>query len=435
MLAARRAIEAQRIRIDKLIKKRDPPIHCLPGELLVRVFGFAMVLPDDTGPNELAMIAHLRRKLASVSLISRRDHRMLVSQLKRSQGVLLDVTIAASTSINFFYHNFRDIIHELTQLEYPSLVGIYIEMVSSWELPATPQNLLRRTPALKYLTLGKFVPINGFSIARPLKALNLMFGVCDIPPSFASQIPIASLIALSLCGDAHDWVLEPNSIHFPLLEKLVLTIPHPGPFLEVITALKLQHLELAFDFKGRECQWEAFDRFRSKFGGVHHLNLQLMTDDSGASISADALNGVTFCRVFVPERLLFLITPIPLPGNSVGPKTSIDNWTSLERLKISVHFRTLEEFDPLAQWLAMRQEFGLRRLQVNFNFKFMGHLGSSWDPTDFSILCICLPVVLLSLRQDSNIEIHMNTTWLPSWKVLRGEHGLCNTFNGIAAAS
>lgn len=82
----------------------------------------------------------------------------------------------ASTSINFFYHNFRDIIHELTQLEYPSLVGIYIEMVSSWELPATPQNLLRRTPALKYLTLGKFVPINGFSIARPLKALNLMFG-------------------------------------------------------------------------------------------------------------------------------------------------------------------------------------------------------------------------------------------------------------------
>lgn len=67
MLAARRAIEAQRIRIDKLIKKRDPPIHCLPGELLVRVFGFAMVLPDDTGPNELAMIAHLRRKLASVS--------------------------------------------------------------------------------------------------------------------------------------------------------------------------------------------------------------------------------------------------------------------------------------------------------------------------------------------------------------------------------
>lgn len=308
----------------------------------------------------------------------------------------------ASTSINFFYHNFRDIIHELTQLEYPSLVGIYIEMVSSWELPATPQNLLRRTPALKYLTLGKFVPINGFSIARPLKALNLMFGVCDIPPSFASQIPIASLIALSLCGDAHDWVLEPNSIHFPLLEKLALDIPDPDQFLEAITAPKLQRLELT----AYRCPWEAFSRSRSKFSSVYHLILNF-----GGSIPVDPHNGIALCRVFPNTRhaefiymadLLSLIMPMSSPGNPSGSQTPADNWASLETLSVlnsAWDSNHIEEFDLLVQWLQIRHGLGFPKLHIKFK-------GNSRNPEDISTIrgklqdcCILEHCLSLSLGQ------------------------------------
>ncbi|KAI5986311.1 hypothetical protein F5J12DRAFT_748887, partial [Pisolithus orientalis] len=108
------AMDTQRMQLEELIKKRDPgpAIHRLPVELLVLIFCFTIVCPYYAGTYKLDIeIGYRRRSLAIVSrrwrdvildtpilwqdicLASPQDRHTLVLQLKRSQGLLLDVTI------------------------------------------------------------------------------------------------------------------------------------------------------------------------------------------------------------------------------------------------------------------------------------------------------------------------------------------------------
>ncbi|KIN98015.1 hypothetical protein M404DRAFT_865784 [Pisolithus tinctorius Marx 270] len=441
------AIDAQRMQLEELIKKRDPgpTIHRLPVELLVLIFHFTIVRPYYARTHKLDTIGYRRRSLAIVSrhwrdvildtpilwqdicLASPQDRHTLVLQLKRSQGLLLDVTIINkledySTTDELLHHlrpttnrwrslyiydensypSTDSIVHVLSKLEFPSLVDFHIKMYPLDLEYLDLQNLLPRASALKRLKLQQISPADDFLIANPLETLELMFALDDMPQWILSRIPNFSLITLRLQGDAYDWVLEPNSIHFPLLEKLALDIPDPDQFLEAITAPKLQRLELT----AYRCPWEAFSRSRSKFSSVYHLILNF-----GGSIPVDPHNGIALCRVFPNTRhaefiymadLLSLIMPMSSPGSPSGSQTPADNWASLETLSVlnsAWDLNHIEEFDLLVQWLQIRHGLGFPKLHIKFK-------GNSRNPEDISTIrgklqdcCILEHCLSLSLGQ------------------------------------
>ncbi|KAI6044135.1 hypothetical protein EDC04DRAFT_2645437 [Pisolithus marmoratus] len=375
VIASRRTIDA---RGRELTKMRDPTIHRLPVELLVLIFSFVMVARPYHGESITpAVIGHRRQNLASVSrrwrdviltaptlwraiyLTSQRDRRTLMSQLKRSQGVLFDITI--TEHVDYFVickllpylrptmNRWRSL-HIWNLMEYPNLIC----ELSKSEFPSL------------HLTLRDFIATDDFSITNPLKTLELTFDMCNIPPSLLSRISNSSLITLCIVGDTYAWALEPNSIHFPLLEELSLCITHTEQLLAAIIAPKLQHFDLAYD----QCQWDIFGMLRSKFSSVHHL--ELMFDNP--SIFTDPLDGVTLCQAFPNTRhaefscvkdLLSPLTPIALPENSTKSRTAVDSWANLEKLSIHVGSRNPnEEYRSLVRWLETRQEFGLPKLHI-----------------------------------------------------------------------
>ncbi|KAI6106480.1 hypothetical protein EV401DRAFT_2008421 [Pisolithus croceorrhizus] len=418
MLATRRAVKAQRIHVEGLIRKRHLTIHCLPNELLVLIFGFVIARPRSNKPTVIGR--YCRRRMACVSrrwkdiilatptlwndiyLGSRDDRPTLVSQLKRSQGLLLDITIMEertdfvirdllpylrpttyrwrSLYISSFVHA---AIHELSKLEFPSLVDLHIKVYHPELVSLVSQDLLPRAPTLKHLTLRRFTAANDFLIASPLKTLELVFHY-KIPSSLLSRIPTASLTVLSITGSPHDWLLEPNSINFPLLEKLVLLGRSPYRFLETIVAPKLQYCHLS----DAKCLWEHIGLFR-KFSRVHYLDLVFYYMPPSAAL----LDRAPFYQPFPNTRhakfsdvrdLRFVITSIPFSGNLVESQKPADGWASLERLTIPVNLgNCIEDFDLLLQWLETRQEFGLPKLHV----KLTGCSDIWLDPTELYILC------------------------------------------------
>lgn len=418
LLAARTAVKTQRIHIEELIKKRDPVIYRLPAELLVRIFGCAMVR-EERKPNQFDVIRERRRNLTSVSrlwrdvmlntpnlwsdigLTSLRDQTPLVTQLRRSQGVLLDITITDEAeypdierllihllpttnrwrSLHIYnvvdIPNLTAIIYQFSELPLPSLIDLYVDMQhpGNGEYP-DPHHLLRWTPALKHVKLGNFVATDDFSTCGRLETLELIFADgFDIPPTFSSLIPAYSLITLSLVGRIPNWALKRNSIYFPLLEKLTLDIPRPERFLDAIFAPNLRH----FHYMDNKSVWDAFGMYGLKFCNVHHLTFD------ATSFSVSQINGTAFCQGFPNTRyaalhsnsLPFFFTTIPM-----WLQAPIDKWASLETLTILDSGIHTKGFVPLLQWLELRQVFDFPKLHI----KLTGDPLSPLDATELSIL-------------------------------------------------
>ncbi|KAI6095641.1 hypothetical protein F5141DRAFT_1206202 [Pisolithus sp. B1] len=423
MLATHRAVKVQRSEVEGLIRKQNLTIHCLPNELLVLTFSFAIACPTYGKSNKPTVIGYYcRRRMACVSrrwrdiilatptlwndiyLTSQLNQPALVSQLKRSQGVLLDIVMMEKSNdyINrdllpclrpttYRWHSLhissyeRTTIHVLSKLEFPSLVDLLVVMHHCNFASIVPRDLLPHAPALKHLTLQHIsMEAYNFSIASLLETLELVINN-DIPSSFFSRIPTTSLNTLSLTSwAAGDWLLELNSVNFPLLEKLVLHVDYPYRFLEAIIAPKLQCCHLG----DAECLWEHINLFR-KFNSVHYLDL--VFDDVPTSVNL--LGRAPFYQPFPNTRhaefsgvedLRFVITSTLFSGNPVGSQKPVDDWASLERLTIPLNTgNRIEDFDLLLQWLEIRQEFGLPKLHV----KLTGRSDIRLDPTELYILC------------------------------------------------
>lgn len=67
MLAARKAVEVQRAQIKEFNSQRPSTIHRLSDELLVQIFGFAMVCRENSMFTDHVRLDQWRRNLASVS--------------------------------------------------------------------------------------------------------------------------------------------------------------------------------------------------------------------------------------------------------------------------------------------------------------------------------------------------------------------------------
>ncbi|KAI6121088.1 hypothetical protein F5141DRAFT_496765 [Pisolithus sp. B1] len=208
LLAARKVIQAQRIRIEEIIKRRQPAIYRLPIELLTRIFGFALVR-EEGKQKQFDVIRTRRRNLAGVSRLWRdvilttpdlwsdigltplRDQTPLLLQLRRSQGVPLDVTITDEAEYLHIEQLLRDllpttdrwrslhiynvvdipnltaIIYTLSEALFPSLVHFYVDMQhpGNGEYP-DPHHFVRRTPRSQASEARKFYRHGGL-LDRP----------------------------------------------------------------------------------------------------------------------------------------------------------------------------------------------------------------------------------------------------------------------------
>ncbi|KAI6118596.1 hypothetical protein EV401DRAFT_1553967 [Pisolithus croceorrhizus] len=219
MLATHRAVKVQRSEVEGLIRKQNLTIHCLPNELLVLTFSFAIARPTYGKSNKPTVIGYYcRRRMACVSrrwrdiilatptlwndiyLTSQLNQPALVSQLKRSQGVLLDIAMMEKSNdyINrdllpclrpttYCWHSLhissyeRTTIHVLSKLEFPSLVDLLVVMHHCDFASIVPRDLLPRAPALKHLTLQRIsMEAYNFSIASTKASMLSPWG-CRVP--------------------------------------------------------------------------------------------------------------------------------------------------------------------------------------------------------------------------------------------------------------
>ncbi|KIM62836.1 hypothetical protein SCLCIDRAFT_777446 [Scleroderma citrinum Foug A] len=96
-------IEAQRLKIDDLVKARPPPINRLPTELLSRIF--TLCIPDPKFPEKplhrIVCVSRLWRDVVwndtsfwtSIKVTRTQGEKLLKNQLKRSRKALLDIWI------------------------------------------------------------------------------------------------------------------------------------------------------------------------------------------------------------------------------------------------------------------------------------------------------------------------------------------------------
>ncbi|KAL4079637.1 hypothetical protein J3A83DRAFT_4185607 [Scleroderma citrinum] len=405
------ATEAQRTKIDELIRKRSPPINRIPSELLVRILNLASVgaasNQDYFGyrSQKRNLISVCRRWkdviLGSPSMWTQvlvcpaADLSSLRSQLRRTSEMELDIIIGTWQSHNDlhdlwtqlnviipFANRWRSLIinrcstpfstlvfDTIKHIQFPSLNRVCIPDLTPWAVGYPAFLLPENAPALQHAELGEFVVQNDFSIATTLQTLELRFK--ESIAAHASSplfLPTQSLTMLSLTGNTNLWLLLPNSIHIPFLRTLVLDISEPVQFMDAIEVPKLEH----FYYSSKHVQTSVFfNKLRgknSKFSSVRHLSLTL------SSSTADIFHAMAFCPIFPGARHVELqadsITAIFLPHSSSRWQSLVDEWDDLERLTIHgispklLRLRGPNGLDPLVHWLRARQEQERKRLFV-----------------------------------------------------------------------
>ncbi|KAI6040743.1 hypothetical protein EDC04DRAFT_2673936 [Pisolithus marmoratus] len=280
LVAIRAAIATQRYEINRLVEERRSLINYLPTELLMRIVSFLLTRSGEA-PSQfpmqrknLAGVSRLWRDLilntpsfwSDIVLTNDSTTKSLLTQLKRSCEYPLDITIQSTSPDNpdtlldilipstsrwrsLSVQGFRgDVLHsiicKLDRLEFPCLEDVSISLAGH----SYPRFLLPAcSPALRRLNLSRLYWTEDFStITTTLTTLSLSIAaICDQSP--LTGIPTQSLTTLVFtdCDPRHneDWVLERDSLYFPLLQRLVLDTVNPHRFLDAVVMPKLDHFE------------------------------------------------------------------------------------------------------------------------------------------------------------------------------------------------
>ncbi|KAI6116408.1 hypothetical protein F5141DRAFT_1103076 [Pisolithus sp. B1] len=358
LLDVRKALAAQKVVIDKLIKASAvPPINRLPNELLAQIFLF---ISDER--ESLATTPSIWSEIYLSHYYSRPD--LLKLHLDRSRQAPLTISLHYNQTELEVSPASRepasDVFDEFASLAFPSLEKLFVDLESN-----SIDRLLSiysRSPALKCLELA--------GLDGPPLVSGLTAGLLgNSPPHCPSRIfPTESLTILSLLGFTDSWNFLPDSIHFPILESLTLQINDPMSFLEAIVAPKLERFEFSMGH-GVNFSCRAFNGPTSKFDSVFHLSF---TPSPTRRFNQDALDlAKEFCQVFRGVRyanihMTYLLPPshwtLVYPDDHYIP---IDNWTCLESLEIrDFSFIQVECRKYFVEWFTKRTNSGQRRLHL-----------------------------------------------------------------------
>ncbi|KAI6108708.1 hypothetical protein EDD16DRAFT_64318 [Pisolithus croceorrhizus] len=352
----RAAASALRKRIDELIRTRGPLIQRLPVEILSLIFHLALC---GTNPSRKEILARVSRRWKNIileqpsfwstfTIHSGEDIDRTREHLKRSREAPLHITIHEG----FFGPNSRDqldllisnasrwrsltVIAVVRRVVTPTMRQSILDCIGAIELPPlrcvkldlgrstfptvlTPTNV----PVLEHLEIGNF--------HHNLRSIS--------GTPFSERIPVLTLVTLSLSGDLLPYSLQPNSVHFPVLEMLNVSLKEGAPFFEAIVTPKLKSVHYTSTAELGDPPSDVFSTLEDKFSSVEWLSFTLGPGD------LDTWDARALCRAFPNVCHVEFYSASPLsaffgPCEGIdGSRTPAGYWTSLE----SVVFRG---FDP-----------------------------------------------------------------------------------------
>lgn len=381
------------VRKQTKMNKPKSPIGRLPIELLVLILDHVIHTYRCT-VNHADSLWKLKQELASVShhwrnvilnsptlwttiVVSKSQNSQLVEMcLKRSKEVLpLDIEVeggyrddraslsAPLDAVMRFAHRwcslhvtdarFHDkspgdyVVKKINHLNFPLLRQVVIPEVGTF-----PRFLLPvYSPVLEHLQLGYHPAWPSFVPAPTLKTLHLKFGY-PRSQSALDCIPTQALTTLSLSGQVDGWLLEPQSVHFPHLNKLILSVNAIHQFLVAVIVPNLEH----FIYSPSEPPSVTFADLGSKFSNVYHLSLL-----GGRYQGIDCNEAVCLSKAFPSARhievghqnSLRLVIPwrhyIYPYGNDYP---NVDVWQQLETLTLQdLSSIQGKDFEYLSGWM------------------------------------------------------------------------------------
>ncbi|KAI6141256.1 hypothetical protein BKA82DRAFT_4018861 [Pisolithus tinctorius] len=369
LLAVRVAVETQSRNISELVNAQPSQINRLPVELLLKTFSFLLARGDEDPyiffhclpmwRNDLAGVSRLWKDLVldtpsfwcDIGLIYESNSNLLMTQLKRSREYPLDITILDPCDLDVLLNilipstncwrslhvgcpkprDLDTIRYKFCRLEFPCLEDVSVE-------DHQRRRVIRQVDVFKHLA----------TLSPTLTTLRLSIkGEGDIhDQSFFKRIPTQSLTMLTFtCRDR--WVLKPNSLHFPLLERLVMDTVNLHDFMNAIVTPKLQHFDYCHP------RGSIIGPFGLKFSHVPYLTLN-STDKDDFSGMEDPSEAHMLCEAFPGTPCSSLS-----PSDDLGSQTPVDSWESLEQLSLIVHCNDRYwKVDTLAEWLTKRQKLG-----------------------------------------------------------------------------
>ncbi|KAL4072022.1 hypothetical protein J3A83DRAFT_4188085 [Scleroderma citrinum] len=417
LLEVHYAVSAQRTKISELIRLGPPPIDGLPTELLVSILDLTIrAYPDRERQWELARVSRRWRDVilenpvfwTTIDLLALSTS-AIKAQLKRSGNLLLDVIIKVEDSprsicdliesrmyivmphvhrwraldmfdITTYYGSDHDNGRTVGEIIDKAIYGLKLPSLKHAVIQCTDGTVYPKflsptcAPSLEYLELNN-CPEQGGSFALPstLKTLKLSFKPWDLIARYPSFISTQTLTTLSLSGRIVYWPRQPNSIQFPVLKTLTLTISRTNDFMHAITTPNLEHFNF---FLGHEDHYPSpsvvFGGLESKFTSVHHVTfygLAALRDhrpdhDPNASPLCEAFPNVRHVEI-APEDLAGLLMARSCRAESTHNLCPVDLWKDLQSLTLrGPSYECINGLDQLPEWLMQRQKSGLPPLHI-----------------------------------------------------------------------
>ncbi|KAL4066476.1 hypothetical protein V8B97DRAFT_1874498 [Scleroderma yunnanense] len=457
LLEVRTAVSAQRTKIRELIRQRSPPIYCLPTELLVSILNLDIrALPYHQRNWELARVSRHWRDVildnpifwTTINLLTLSTS-AIKTHLERSGDSPLDIVIEANGPPASIYDKLIPRMHIVTPhirrwraldvsriwksygsgealfrvgeliggiLDYcpelPSLKRAIIPCFGSIAYPNYLSSIC--IPSLEHLELDDCQAWEDFEPPPTLKTLRLAFEASSAQyPSFLYLIPTQALTTLSLSGVIDEWILQPNSICFPVLKTLVLSVSRTNKLMRAIVALNLEHLDYLPDYEDVDDYPASpsviFRGLGRKFASVRHLSFFGITKaehffdhDPSALRLFKVFPNVHHAEV-TPQDLNGLLMDYPCTPESTHDSYLIDLWKDLHCLTLrGPSDEWFTGLDQLPAWLMQRRTLGLRPLHIRLTE--VGRIDSSVNVADyFGRLHNCL-------RDYCHLEFNISTT-------------------------
>jgi len=419
LFAVRFAAQAQRTKVEGLIKQVPPPVDRLPSELLFQIIELSiqtalvpckscdvhlewkrelmkvsrrwrnLILHSPSLWSTIKVTPTWREQLVRDHVASSRQYPLDIEICSWSEMESRDRLVALLDIVTPCAHRWRSlairddstelhrslVLELLDRMTFPTLTSVsmlnappFLDNLDGSSTQYTADFLApERSPRLKFLELGVlFISIIPFRVPSGLVNLRLVlddpFRLREVPPFFLELLS-CNLTSLSLSGAC--WTfdqLPPNSVQFPLLETLVCSIRSGGGLMQALVAPMLSHFEYCPPV------WDAspdamFAGLGDKFSSV----IRLVLSGTDSLLEVKAIHS-TFPNVRHMVLRPHDSIPIFRPGDD---SPSEPTWRHLESLTVDGPKPFSRDWSTfpyhLVRWLKHRQHTRQPKLRVRLS--------------------------------------------------------------------
>lgn len=278
---SRTALQAQKAKVETLIRQSAHPIGRLPVDIFLYIAKLSGLSPLDlmgVSRRWKNVVLQSPSLWTNIRVSPKWSTQLVEAHVGKSSQLLLDITIHSWRTEsrhkgNLFAmldvliphaHRWRSFVIEndvdgsfIAKISsrinhittYPSLTHLSVaQLILQYSSEIQPIQC-RKCPRLEHLELrGRLGPILGNPIPPNLTSLTVVSRIegCFWFFRYSYLAQFQQLTTLSLSGATTGMELEPNSIHFPVLEKFVCQVWDPKVLLQAIVAPTLGHFEYVY---------------------------------------------------------------------------------------------------------------------------------------------------------------------------------------------